>query len=148
VEHGDDHRPGLGFCRDLAEMGEGGEQARHADREAGRRHRLAAESRDEAVITPAAADRAEAHRLAIVAGGGEGEFDLVDGAGVVLEAADDGGVDNDATIEIAGSLCQNIDISQLTQALLTCWSELNSILKPLECIVALKLRMLNGISSI
>jgi len=68
-------------------MREGGEQPRHPDGEAGRRHRLAAKARHEAVVAAAAADGAEADGGAVVAGGREGEFDLVDGAGVVLKAA-------------------------------------------------------------
>ena len=89
VEYGDDHRPGLRLGLDLAEMGEGGLEPRYADGEAGRGHRLSAEAGDEAVVAPATRDRAEADRLAIIAADGEGKFDLVDGAGVVFEAADD-----------------------------------------------------------
>ncbi len=71
------------------------EQPRHADGEAGRGDRLGAEAGDEAVITPAAADRAEADGTAVLVLDLEGEFGLEDGAGVVFEAADDGGVDHE-----------------------------------------------------
>ncbi len=54
-------------------------------------HRLAAKARDEAVITPAAADRAEAHRAALLVLGFEQQFNLVDRAGVIFEAAHDDG---------------------------------------------------------
>ena len=58
--------PGAGLASSLPIMRERRLQARHADREAGRRHRLAAEARHQPVIAPAAADRAEAHRAAFL----------------------------------------------------------------------------------
>ena len=70
-----------------------GEQPRHADRKAGRRHRLAAKPRDEPVIAPAAADRAEADRMALVVADIDQELGFEDGASVIFEAADDGAVD-------------------------------------------------------
>ena len=102
VEHGDDHRAGLGLGVELAERGQRRLQPRHADGEAGRRHRLAAEARHEAVITPAAADRAEAHRAAFLVLGLEGQFNFEDRAGVIFEAADDGGVDANSVLSVAG----------------------------------------------
>ncbi len=75
---------------------EGMGETRDADGKAGRGHRLFAEARDQPVIAPAAADRAEDDFLALFVGDGEGQFDLEDGAGVIFEAADDGGVDLDA----------------------------------------------------
>ena len=51
---------------------------------------------DQPVVAPAAADRAEAHRAALLVLGLEQEFDFVDRAGVIFEAADDGGIDADA----------------------------------------------------
>ena len=65
VENRDNHRAGLRLRADLAEMLQRRMQARHADGKARRRHRLAAEARDESVIAPAAADRAEAHRAGL-----------------------------------------------------------------------------------
>ncbi len=96
VEHRDQHRAGRRLVIELADQGQRGLQPRHADGEAGRRHRLAAEARHEAVVAPAAADRAEAHRAAFLVLGFEQQFNLVDRAGVVLEAADDGGIDPDS----------------------------------------------------
>ena len=103
VEHGDHHRAEFRRGVELAEHGERGLQPRHADRETGRRHRLAAKARDQAIVASAAADRAEAHRAAFFVFGLEREFDFVDRAGVVFEAADDGGVDADAIRSVAGS---------------------------------------------
>ena len=96
VEHRDHDRTGRGLGVELADQRERRLQARDADGEAGRRHRLAAEARHEAVVAPAAADRAEAHRAGLFRPWSRaGEFDFVDRAGVVLEAADDGGIDRD-----------------------------------------------------
>ena len=91
----DDRRDDIGGV-ELAEVLQRRHQARDADGKAGRRHRLAAEARDQPVITPAAADRAEAHDLAVLVGDFGQQFGLEDRAGVVFEAADDGGVDRDA----------------------------------------------------
>ena len=67
VEHRDDSTgPGAGLVAELAERGQRRLQARDADGEAGRRHRLAHEARHQPVVAPAAADRAEAHRAALV----------------------------------------------------------------------------------
>ena len=85
--------PGSGFSPSLPSAVERRLQPRDADGEAGRRHRLAAEARHQPVITPAAADRAEAHRAAFLVFGFDQQFNFVDRAGVVLEAADDGGID-------------------------------------------------------
>jgi hypothetical protein len=60
---------------------------------AGRRHRLAHEARDQAIVTATAADRAELDFLALLVGDVEQEFSFEDRAGVIFEAADDGGVD-------------------------------------------------------
>src|SRR3954463_4084594 len=96
VEHGDDDGAEPGLRVELAEQRQRGLKPRHADRETGRRHGLAAEARDQAIVASAAADRAEAHRSALVVPGLEQQFDLVDGAGVIFEAAHDRGVDLDA----------------------------------------------------
>ena len=50
---------------------------------------LPREALDQAVVAPAAADRAEAHGLAVVVSHFGGDLGLEHGAGVVLEAADD-----------------------------------------------------------
>ena len=47
------------------------------------------EALDEAVVAPAAADRAEAHGLAVLVDDRDGDLGFEHGAGVVLEAADD-----------------------------------------------------------
>jgi hypothetical protein len=76
--------------------GQRGEQAVDADRDAGRGHGLAGEAPHEVVVAAAAGHRAELARAALVVEDLEGELGLVDGAGVVAEAADDGGVEHDA----------------------------------------------------
>src|SRR5262249_29265547 len=91
---------------------------RHADREAGRRHRLAAEARDEAVIATAAADRAEAHGAAAFVLGLERQLHLVDRAGVVLEPADDGWVDADAVVPELSRSARIENVVQFCNALL------------------------------
>ena len=58
--------PDCGLVSSLPSMRQRRLQPRHADGEAGRRHRLAAEARDQSVVTPAAADRAEPHRPALL----------------------------------------------------------------------------------
>ena len=102
AEDGDDDGAGLPFAAELAERAERRLQPRDADGEAGRRHRLAHEARDETVVTPAAADRAEADGAAFVVFGFDEQFNFEDRAGVILEAADDGGVDLDSPVAVAG----------------------------------------------
>jgi hypothetical protein len=80
---------------------ERGEQAVDADGDAGGRHLLPGEALDEVVVAPAAGDGAELPRAALLVGDLEGELGLVDRAGVVAEAADDGGVDDDAVGAVA-----------------------------------------------
>src|SRR5262249_2057441 len=93
-------------------------QARDADGETGRRHVVAAEAADEAVVAPAAADRAEAHRPAFVVLDLEGELHLEDGTGVVLQAAHDGGIDTNAIFSIASASCEFCNGRQIVEALL------------------------------
>ena len=50
----------------LVERGQRRLQARHADGEAGGRHLGAEEALDQPIVAPAAADRAEAHGLAVL----------------------------------------------------------------------------------
>ena len=73
----------------LVDGGERRLQARDADGEAGGRHLGAEEALDQAVVAPAAADRAEAHGLAVLVDDRDGDLGFEHGAGVVLEAADD-----------------------------------------------------------
>ena len=95
VEHDDDDRAGLFGRRDdrAVDRPQSREQPRNADRKAGRRDRLAAKARDQPVIAPAAADRAEADRPSGLVFHFESQLGLEDRAGVIFEAADDGGVD-------------------------------------------------------
>ena len=86
----------------LVDGGERGLQPRDADGEAGGRHLGAEEALDQAVVAAAAADRAEAHGLAVLVDDGDGDLGFEDGAGVVLEAADDGGIDANAILAISG----------------------------------------------
>src|SRR6185503_10871176 len=58
------------------------------------------EAPDQPVIAPAARDRAEAHRLAVFAFYGEGQFNFEDRSGVVFEAADDGRIDNNSRLVV------------------------------------------------
>ena len=89
-------------------------EPRHADREAGRRHVLAAEAADQAVIAPSPADRAEDDGLALLVGHLERELRLEDGAGVVFEAADDGGIDPNS----ADSNTRSWPVDDLTSSLM------------------------------
>jgi hypothetical protein len=73
-----------------------GEQPVDPDGDAGGGDRLPREALDEVVVAPPAGDRAELARAALLVGDLEGQFGLEDGAGVVAEAPDDGGVDDDA----------------------------------------------------
>src|SRR5262245_34157165 len=92
----DDDGAGLGCGFDLAEMLQRRQQPRHADRNARRRHRLAAKARNQSVITPAAADGAEANETALLVLCFEVQINFVDRACVILETADNTRVDSDA----------------------------------------------------
>src|SRR5438067_1466522 len=81
--------------------------------------RLSRHSWLEAIVAAAAADRAEAYGTALLVLGVEQEFDLVDGAGVVFEAADDGGVDLDAIFAVAGGNHELADLFELIATLLS-----------------------------
>ena len=81
-------------------------QARDADGKAGRRHRLAAKARDEPIVAPPAADRAESHDPSLLVGDLGQELGLVDRAGVVFEPANDGGINEHAIDIIAGGIAK------------------------------------------
>src|SRR3954451_2201926 len=119
VEHGDDDGAELGPRVELAKQSQRGLKPRHADRESGRRHRLAAKTRDETIIAPTTADRAEADRAALVILGLEQQFDLVDGARVIFETAHHGGIDLDAVRAVPRRRHQFRDLFQLAHAGLT-----------------------------
>src|SRR5690606_20970214 len=112
---------GLRFFVDLAEMLERGQEPRHADGEPGRRHRLADETGDEPVIAPATRHRSEAHGIALLVLHFEGELGLVNGAGVIFEAADDGGVDADTISAVASRLDKSCDFLKLLDASFRYW---------------------------
>ena len=80
---------------------ERGEQTVDADGDAGGRHLLPGETLHEVVVTPAAGDRAELPRAALLVGDLEGQLRLEHRAGVVAEATHDGGVDDDAVGAVA-----------------------------------------------
>jgi hypothetical protein len=67
-----------------------------ADRNPGRRHRLAGEPLDQIVIAAAARHRTELARPAVFAGDVECQFGLEDRAGVIAEPAHDRGIDKHA----------------------------------------------------
>src|SRR5262249_14053360 len=115
---GDEAGPRCGLGAVFLEIPRRGEQPRHADGKTGRRHRLVAEARDEAVVTAAAADRAETNGAAFVVLGVEQEFDLEDGAGVVLQATNYRGIYPDAISAIVGRLNKIADFLKFVQAFL------------------------------
>src|SRR5436190_4340274 len=96
----DDHGTARGGGIGLADGRERRLQARDADGEAGGRHLGPRETLDEAVIAAAAADRAEADGLAGFVLHLGGDLGFEDGAGVVLEATNDGYVGADPVISI------------------------------------------------
>jgi hypothetical protein len=85
---------------------------------AGRRHRLAHEARDQAIVTATAADRAELDFLALLVGDVEQEFSFEDRAGVIFEAADDGGVDQNAIRLITACYDSLSDVSEFGETIL------------------------------
>src|SRR5436190_17265993 len=76
-------------------------QPRHADRNAGRRDVLVAEAPDQAIVASAARDRAEAHRLAVLARDRKGQLNLEHWPGIVFEAAHDGRIDANTILWIS-----------------------------------------------
>src|SRR5690348_2991100 len=102
---------------ELAQHRERRLQARHADGEAGRRHRLAAEARHESIIPSAATDRAEAHGAALLVLGLEQKLNLEHGARVIFETSDDGGIDLDPVFAIARRDGDPADLVELVASL-------------------------------
>ena len=84
-------------------------QSRHTDREAGGRHFLAGEAGNKIIVTPAAADRTEAYRFAVIAGDFEGQFGFEHGSGIVIEATDDGIINAYAIFLVPGGLHKAIN---------------------------------------
>jgi hypothetical protein len=93
-----------------------GQQPVHPDGDARGGDRLAREALDEIVVAPAARDRAELARAALLVEDLEGQFGLEDGAGVVAEATDDGGVDDDAVGAVALGVEERGDLLKLVHA--------------------------------
>src|SRR5262249_21682935 len=104
--------------RDLAEMLQRRHQPRHADGEAGRRHRLAAKTRDQSVVASTAADRAEANRFAVLTRDGERQLNLVDRARIIFEPAHDRPIYLDASLVIPCGANQVGDAPELRNPVL------------------------------
>src|SRR5690606_16629344 len=100
---------------ELAERFQRGGEARDADGETGRRHRLAAKTRHQPVIPPAAADRAEAHDFSLFVGDLGEEFGLVDGAGVIFEAAHDRFIYPNSITPVSGSFAKRSYLKQFVE---------------------------------
>ena len=116
----DDGAVGLGLAARVGPLARSAASRRSTPmRHARRGHRLAGEALDEVVVAPAARDRAELARLAVVAQDLEGQLGLEDGAGVVAEAADDRGVEDHAVRAVAAGVEQGGDLLQLLDALRT-----------------------------
>ena len=146
VEHGDDDRAGLGLALELAEVLQRGGEPRHADGKSGRRHRLAAKARDQPVITPARSNGAEAHRLSVVTRNGECQVNFEDRAGVIFEAADDGGIDKYATVTgNPPSATKRAMCRQFFKTHLTGRAKLNATLDPIDGLVILKIRTFDSV---
>src|SRR5690606_39957758 len=94
-------------------------QARDADGKARGWNGLAHETRDEAIVTPATADRPEDDLFSLLVGDVEGEFGFEDRASVVFEAAHDGGIDLDAVRAVTCASRQSADRVQFIDALST-----------------------------
>ena len=86
-------------------------QARHADRETCCWHWLATETRHETIVASAAADRTKANGLAVLALDGKRQLNLVDGARVIFEATDDGGIYSNSV----GVACADDDLRKLAK---------------------------------
>src|SRR5690606_17344524 len=110
---------GIGLVRlQRAELAERRVEPAHADREPGRRHRLAAEAGNESVVAPAAADRTEADGPAVLVGGVEGELGLEHETGIIFETADDRRVDAYAAVVISRIAHEGLKREKLLQPLL------------------------------
>src|SRR6478735_4593648 len=117
-EYRDDDRAECRLGVELAEHRQRSLQARHADGKSRRRYRLAAEARDKTVIAATATDGAEADGAAFFVLGFEREFNLVDRAGVVFEAAHDRLVDANPIATISSVLTKILDLKKLLAAFL------------------------------
>ena len=86
---------------DAARRLQGREQPINTDGDPGGWHLLTREALDQIVIAIATSDRAELHGLALFVLDVKGQLRLIDGAGVVAQAAHDRGIDDDAVGTVA-----------------------------------------------
>src|SRR5262245_17790169 len=98
-------------------MRKSGEQARHPDGEARRRHRLATKTRDEAVVTAAAPDRAEAHRTALVVNSVECQLNFTNRPSIIFEAAHDGRVNTNSPAAKSRGFAHSNNVLHLSNAI-------------------------------
>src|SRR5688572_23573651 len=91
-------------------------KAGNSDREAGCRNLLAAKTRDEIVITPAAADGAEAHELTFLIACLKKQLGFEHRAGVISKASNDGGVEAYPIFTITSSSENLLHLFQLRRA--------------------------------
>ena len=98
IEHQHDDGAAHRIAFELAESLEAEEQSRDADGDAGGRHFLAGEALDQSVIASAETDRAKPDRLPALVLHRRQQLRLEHWAGVILEAAHDGGIDTDSLI--------------------------------------------------
>src|SRR5262249_16614539 len=120
-------RPGL----DLAEVRKRRGEPRHPHGKSGRRHRLAAEAGHETIVAPAATNRSEAYGTAMLILRFEQEFDFVNRARVVLEAAHDRSIDFYAVL-ITSRPDQRINLAQLCKTGTTVFCCLNPVVQFVE----------------
>src|SRR3569833_2074230 len=116
IEYGHDNRPNRRLCVELAQHGQRGLQPRYADGKTGRRHRLATEARDEAVIATSAADRTEHHRLPLLVRDLGKQLCLEHGAGVVFKTTHHGRIAREL-VEIAGRIDKARDFDQFVETI-------------------------------
>ena len=105
IEHQHDDGALHGLGGDLAEGLQSIQQPRDADGNSGGRNLLAGEALDETVIAPAADHRAEADRLPALILDGRRQLSLEHRAGVIFEAADDGGVEAEFDLCVSSRVC-------------------------------------------
>ena len=115
VHHRDHHRAaGRGLL--ALEGAEGGEEAVDADAGAAGGHLLAREALDEVVVAPAAGHGTEAAGAALLVDDLSGQLGLEDRAGVVGEAAHDGGIEHDLVVTEPADVEQPGHAGQLVDA--------------------------------
>src|SRR5260370_1332425 len=93
VEHGDDDGAGFGTIRDdwAPDSLHGRRESRHADRQAGRRHQLAAKPAHKPVVAPATPNRTEYNRFTFFVGYVESQLRFENRPRVIFKSADNVG---------------------------------------------------------